>query len=271
MANGSRPRGWRKIAGASWRRPSDPQIYGELELDAAALQSYIAKARDHGVRITMTHLVGRAVAHALAAHPDVNVRLRPGRSIPRDSVDLFFIVMTDGGLDLSGVKVRDADRTSAAEISEQLAHKTELVHSGEEDGLGKVKPLMNALPVPLLRVVLRVAAWLTSDRDIDLSRFGMSRQAFGSAMISSLGMFGIERAWAPLSPYYRVPFIVLVGEVVAKPVAVEGTVQIRPRLSLGVTMDHRYLDGHHAGRLATSVREYCADPERFEPSLPRRG
>jgi pyruvate/2-oxoglutarate dehydrogenase complex dihydrolipoamide acyltransferase (E2) component len=271
MRKGSRLKGWRKIAGSTWRRPADPQIYGELELDAGALQAYIAKAKEHGVRLTVTHLIGRAAAHALAEHPDVNVRLRPGRSIPRDSVDVFFIVSTEDGRDLSGVKIRHADEKSAAEVSEELAQRSARVNAGDDDGLGKVKPVMDLLPVPVLRVVLRVAAWLTSDRDVDLSRFGMSRQAFGSAMVSSIGMFGIERAWAPLSPYYRVPFIVLVGEVASRPVAIEGTVQVRPRLSLGITMDHRYVDGHHAGRLARSVRDYCGDPERYEAPLPSVG
>lgn len=263
-----RLRGWRKIAGATWGRPVDPQIYGELELDAGGMQGYIAKARTRGVKLTVTHLVGRACAYAIAQNPEVNVRLRPGRSVPRGSVDVFFIVAADEGRELTGVKVTDSDKKSAAELSAELRARTGRVQAGDDDGLGMAKPILDRLPVPLLRVVLRLAAWLTSDRDVDLRRFGMTRQAFGSAMVSSLGMFGIERAWAPLSPYYRVPLLVLVGEVTPKPVAVGNAVQVRSRVCLGVTMDHRYLDGHHAGRLASCVRAYCADPESFEPPLP---
>lgn len=268
MASGIRLKGWRRVAVAAWRRPADPQIYGELELDAGALQAYRAKAAEHGVKLSMTHLIGRACAHALAEHPDVNIRLLRGRAVQRDSVDVFFIVTSDEGRDLTGIKVREADAKSAADLAGEVARKAARIHAGDDEDLGKAKPTLDRLPLWLLRIVLRVAAWVTSDRDIDLRRFGMSRQPFGSIMVSSLGMFGIERAWAPLSPYYRVPVLVLVGEVVAKPVVVEGTVQIRPCVALGVTMDHRYLDGHHAGRLAGSLRAYCADPERFEPPLP---
>lgn len=39
-----RVRGWRKLAGAAWGRPSDPQFFGDLELDAGALLSYIEEA-----------------------------------------------------------------------------------------------------------------------------------------------------------------------------------------------------------------------------------
>ncbi len=41
----------------------------------------------------------------------------------------------------------------------------------------------------------------------------MPRQAFGGAMITSVGMWGIGHAYSPLAHYYRVPLLVLVGAV----------------------------------------------------------
>lgn len=40
-----RVRGWRKLAGSTWGRPMDPQFYGDLELDAGELLSYIHEVR----------------------------------------------------------------------------------------------------------------------------------------------------------------------------------------------------------------------------------
>jgi pyruvate dehydrogenase E2 component (dihydrolipoamide acetyltransferase) len=72
-----RVQGWRKLAGAAWGRPSDPQFFGDLELDAGALLSYIDEVRRlSGVHITMTHLVGRAVAHGLVTVPKLRGRTR---------------------------------------------------------------------------------------------------------------------------------------------------------------------------------------------------
>ncbi len=118
--------------------------------------------------------------------------------------------------------------------------------------------------------MLRLSAWLTVDLGLDLPRLGLRRHTFGSAMVSSVGMFGINRAYAPLSPYYRVPLLVLVGEVQSRPVAVEGEVVVRPMLTLSATLDHRYLDGFHAARLARAIEAYCADPAAFEPPLDGR-
>jgi pyruvate/2-oxoglutarate dehydrogenase complex dihydrolipoamide acyltransferase (E2) component len=219
----------------------------------------------NGAHVTVTHVVGRAVAHALAAHPELNCTLARGRFVQRESVDISFVVALEGGRDLSSVKVRNADRKTAAEIAVELADRAGRVRTGTDAQFGRTKRTIERTPPRLLRFGLRAADWLTGDLRLDLRRFGLPRDAFGSAMVTSVGMFGVQRAYAPLSPYYRVPFIVLVSEVAERPVVVEGTVTARPTLVLTATMDHRYLDGAHAARLANAVREYLADPAAHEP------
>jgi pyruvate dehydrogenase E2 component (dihydrolipoamide acetyltransferase) len=264
-----RVQGWRKLAGAAWGRPSDPQFFGDLELDAGALLSYIDEVRRlSGVHLTMTHLAGRAVAHGLVAVPKLQVRLAHGREYPRDSVDVFFIVSAEGGQDLTGVKIQNADRKSAVEIAEELTKRSAASAAGSDQDLGRGKDMLSKLPPPALRVALHVGAWLTSDLNLDLSRLGMPRQAFGGAMITSVGMWGIGHAYSPLAHYYRVPLLVLVGAVRKVPVAIEDQVVVRPMLTLTATFDHRYVDGFHAAQFADAVRSYCDAPSRFEPALP---
>lgn len=264
-----RVRGWRKLAGAAWGRPSDPQFFGDLELDAGALLSYIEEVRRlSGVHLTMTHLVGRAVAHGLVAVPKLQVRLAHGREYPRDGVDVFFIVSAEGGQELTGVKVHDADRKSAVEIAEEVTRRCATIEAGSDPDLGRSKAMLAKLPPRALRAALHVGAWLTSDLNLDLSRLGMPRQAFGGAMITSVGMWGIGHAYSPLAHYYRVPLLVLVGAVRKVPVAIDDQVVVRPMLTLTATFDHRYVDGFHAAQFAEAVRGYCQAPACFEPALP---
>ncbi len=264
-----RASGWRRMALAAWRRPSDPQIYGDFELDARRLLSFIEAVRAAtGAHVTVTHLVGRAVAVALAEHPDLNARLDHGRFVPRDSVDVFFVVAVEGGRDLSGVKVEHADRKSVVEIAEELSRRAGRIRSGSDAEFGTGKQMLDETPLPLLRVALGLAAWLTGDKDVDLRRFGLPRQVFGSAIVSSVAMFGVRHAYGPLSPYYRVPLLALVSEVETRPVVAEdGQIVARPLLTVTATIDHRYYDGSHAARLAHAVRGYLEDPEAFEPEL----
>lgn len=264
-----RLRGWRKLAGSAWGRPNDPQFYGDLELDAAALQSYLADARRAtGEHVTVTHLVGRAVAYGLAEVPELRMRLARGREHERESTDVFFIVTAASGQELTGVKVADADRKSAVQIAREVSQRCVAIEQGHDPDLGRGKALLATLPPSLLRGALRLGAWLTSDLNLDLSRIGMPRQAFGSAMITSIGMWGINHAYSPLAHYYRVPVLVLVGAIRRVPVAVEDRVLVRPVLTLTATFDHRYVDGFHAAQFAKAVQDYCAHPAQFEPALP---
>lgn len=259
--------GWRKVASAAWGPPVDPQIHGDLEVDAAALLAYVDRVRrETGVHLTVTHLVGRAVAHALATCPEVNGVLRHGRFTPHDQVDVFFIATVGAGDDLSGVKVENADRKSAVDVAVEVSTRVSSIAAGDDPELGRTKRLLTWLPVPLLRLAVRAGTWLTTDRDVHLPRLGLPRRPFGGAMVSSVGMFGIRHAYAPLAAFYRVPVLVLVGEVTQRPIAVEGTVVVRPILPLTATLDHRYVDVAHASRLAAAVRAYCHDPAAFEPA-----
>ena len=113
--------GWRKIASAMWGPPDDPQIYGAMEFDATPMEALIEKARASGHRLTVTHLVGRSIALALAAVPDFNVRIHGSNVEPRESVDIFYITAVEGGRSLSGVKVENADKKSVFEVATELS------------------------------------------------------------------------------------------------------------------------------------------------------
>lgn len=268
MGKRTKIKGWRKIAAATWGRPTDPQIYGDLEFDAGALLEFIEEARRAtDARVTVTHMVGKALAHALGEHRALNVRLYRGHFYERETVDIFFIVSAGEGSELSGVKVERADEKSVVEIARELAGRATSIRSGTDEEFGKTKSMMGSVPWRLLKWAFRAASWITTDRDKDFKSRGLPRQPFGSAMVSSVGMFGIQHAYAPLSPYYRIPFLVLVGEVQQRAVVVDGEVVARPWLTVSATLDHRYVDGYHASRLARAARDYLEDPKRFEPAL----
>lgn len=261
----SRLTGWRRVANALWRAPRDPQIYGTLEIDAAALLRFEEQARAAGHHVTPTHIVGRALGHVLKEVPDLNVRLQGGEAIARSTVDVFFITAVHGGHDLSGVKVVDVPSKPAVTIAAELDRRASEMKAGRDAEFARSKRLMDLLPMPLLRVAVRLTAFATNDLQLDLAPLGLHPSPFGSAMITSVGMFGIPQGFAPLTWMYDVPILVLVGEIGERPVAVEGRVEARRVLPLSVSIDHRYVDGWHLSRAMRAFQDYLAAPERFEP------
>lgn len=248
-----------------WRAPDDPQIYGALDIDAGPLLRFIARAEHAGQRVTPTHLVGRALAYALEMVPDLNVSIHGGSARPRPSVDIFFITAVSSGRDLSGVKIEDVPYKTAVDVATELTHKSRELKQGTDREFRRTKSLMDHTPMFLLRSVLRLSATLTETLGLDLPVLGLHKAPFGSAMVTSVGMFGLPQGFAPIAWMYDVPVLVLVGELTERPVVVDGRVEARTILPITATIDHRYVDGWHVSRAMAAFREYLASPDLFEP------
>lgn len=253
---------WRRISLHAWKRPSDPTVYGKLQIDVSAALAYLqAKQDECGVKLTLTHLVGKAVANAIATRPEVNAVIRRGHEVyQRDSVDIFFQVAFEGGEDLSGVKVTGADQKTLAEIARELRERVERVRTHRDSDFTDKSALLARLPASLRGLSLHALEYLGYDLGMDMSKLKLPQDAFGSAMVTNVGMFGLPEAYAPLVPFSRAPIVITVGAVEERPWVVDGAVVARPVLTLGATLDHRLLDGYQAGQLAKRVSDMLQHP-----------
>jgi pyruvate dehydrogenase E2 component (dihydrolipoamide acetyltransferase) len=227
--------------------------------------AYAERLREEsGARVTITHLVIRALALALRQYPQLNGIVARGRIMLRDTVDIFCQVAIEGGGDLSGLKIARADEKTPVEIAREMEERVERLRQRRDRQVERTKSLLDRIPLPILGPVMRTLSYLIYDLDLDLSRFGVVKDEFGSAMVTNVGMFGLAQAHAPLVPFSRTPVVLLVGEVQEKPVAEAGRVVVRPMMSLGVTFDHRFMDGYYGGAMAQLFRAYLEDPARFD-------
>jgi len=260
---------WRKLSLSTWGRPSDPSVYGILELDATRAIAYVRRARElSGAHVTLTHVVGKAVALAIRERPEVNAVIRRGRAVYlRESADVFFQVAFDGAEDLSGAKIARADEKSVPEIALELASRAERIRSGSDRSLLRTQRLLERMPATLRALALKAAETLTYDLGLDLRAIGVPYDQFGSAMVTNVASFGLPMGFAPLVPFSRVPIVLTVGKVTDAPLAVDGSVVVRPVLRIGATFDHRLLDGAAAGHLAERFLSVMNDPTRALGSL----
>ena len=80
----------------------------------------------------------------------------------------------------------------------------------------------------------------------------------GTFTISNLGMFGIEQFVAVLNPPQAA--ILAVGATVDTPVARNGAVEIRPVMTMTLTVDHRAVDGAEGADFLRTVKQFVEDP-----------
>jgi len=273
MARTFRPlqplKGWRRVAVQAWRPPHDPSVYATLDVPMGPALAYLDRVRaETGVRVTVTHLVARGVALAIRHNPQLNGIVARGRIMLRDSVDIFLQVAIEGGGDLSGIKIARADEKDVLEIAQEMEARVTRLRQRRDRQVERTKSILDRLPLRLLGPFLRLVSYLVYDLDLDLSRFGVVKDEFGSAMVTNVGTFGLAHAYAPLVPFSRTPLVVLVGEVQDRPVVEDGRVVARPIMTLGVTFDHRFMDGFQGGAMAQLFRTYLEDPARFDQVEP---
>jgi pyruvate/2-oxoglutarate dehydrogenase complex dihydrolipoamide acyltransferase (E2) component len=263
------PSVFRRLAIGTWRTSYDPAVYGALTVRMEEALRYMEAFREHtGRRVTVTHLMARAVAAVFEKMPDANAILRGSRLYLRKDIAVFFqIVLEDpvtGEIDLSGMVLRKPETKTLAEIVDECEERIAKVKAHKDQELAKSRGLMSRLPGFLIAPMLRFTSWLSYGLNLRVP--GVPRDAFGSIMITNIGSIGLEEAYVPLVPYSRVPILLAVGAI-EDTVAVEaGAIVPAKRMKICATFDHRVLDGAHAAVMAKTLRAWFERPfEHFDP------
>ena len=272
---------WRKIAMATWRPRRDPMIFASVDIDAGRALAYLdAARRATGQHVTMMHLVGRAAGLVIHELPGLNGRVVGGSFLPSPTVDVFFTVSLRADVgdsedamatDLSGTVIRRVDEKLPWEIAEELDARASRIRDDRDPQFRRTKQLTRLMPPPMLRGFLALTSFITEDLQLPVPPLGLEARPFGSLLVTNVGSFGLDRAFAPLPTVCHAPAAVVVGTVRDAPVVEDGEVVVRPILPLGASLDHRLLDGYQAAVVAKILHEYLEDPAATDPVPAAKG
>ena len=262
---------FRKMAIGTWQTAYDPTVYGTMRIRMDKSLAYIEKFREvHGVRLTVTHLVAKAVAEGLKRCPDANAILRFNKIYLRDKVTLSVLVVQadqgDGKVDLTAARIEDADKKDLKTLAAEMQETIDKVRNRKDVALERGKGTISMIPFMWMNVFLKLLGFLMYTLNLDLSGFGMPKDAFGGVTITNVGSLGLDIAYVPLVPYTNTPIFIAPGAVLDLPVVEDGKVIPGKVMSLNASFDHRFIDGFHAGILAKTVKEMMENPfEKFDP------
>ena len=189
----------------------------EFDLERAAEMRQAMAAMGDEFKVSFNDIILKAVATALAQHPEVNSHWLGDRIREFNRVHLGMAVATDDGLIVP--VIFDADRKSLREIS---AEARSLAGKARER---KLKP---------------------------------EKYTGSTFSVSNLGMFGIQQFTAIINPPET--GILAIGAIEQKQVAVNGELQLRRRLSITMSCDHRVVDGAVGARFLQTLRRLLENP-----------
>jgi pyruvate dehydrogenase E2 component (dihydrolipoamide acetyltransferase) len=120
------------------------------------------------------------------------------------------------------------------------------------------------LIVPVIRSVERLSlAEIGSARGDIVSRARENKLTAqdledGTFTISNLGMYGIEQFVAVINPPQAA--ILAVGATLDTPVARNGAMEVRPMMTMTLTVDHRAVDGAAGADFLRTVKQFVEEP-----------
>lgn len=264
---------FRKIAIGTWKTAYDPSVYGALLLPMDQALKYRDEFRDKtGRRLTLSHMMARAVAGVLEEMPDANAILRWNRIYLRETIGVFFqVALKDkdtGEIDLSGATVKEANTKSLLEVYDDFAATVAKVRGGKDKELEGTRSTMKKIPFALLNKVINAIGFASYTLNLDLRFLGIPQDPFGSVMVTNVGSLGLEEAYVPLVPYSRVPLLLAMGSVTKTPTVKDDEIVIAQTMKVFATFDHRILDGSHAATMSKSLKRWFEDPYKHFGPIP---
>jgi pyruvate dehydrogenase E2 component (dihydrolipoamide acetyltransferase) len=203
-----------------------PHFYVEMDVSTDALRGVRDQAnRDAGdkrARLTYTHLMIKACALALEKFPSVNATFRAEEN------DIAMFDAINIGL---AVDVQD-----------------ELVAPTVKDCQGK-------------------SVWQLAEEANSLIQRARMRKlqpadyADGTFTISNLGMFGVDRFYAIITPPQS--SILAVSAIAERPVVRSGRMEIGTMTTLSLSVDHRVLDGVRAAQFLGEIKRLLEAPREL--------
>jgi len=255
----------RKLMISSWGPPSEGNIHGVMEMDVTRSLEYIQELRAKtGKKITITHVILKAISLGIRTAPSLNGRLVCDHFLPHATIDIGCLVNIEGGKDLANAKITDSDKRTIEDICDIVSAKSDSLRKGKDSDFNKMNETIRALPVFIIRPLAYLTGLLSSAFGLDIPFLGIRPFPFGSCLVTSVGMMNLDMAFIPFTPFARVPLAVMIGTIRDKAVVIDKQIVIRPMLTMTATVDHRFVDGAQCALLARKVKEVIEKPEAFD-------
>jgi len=254
----------RKVAIATWDPPSSPEMFGKHTLDMTAAIEFM---KGYPEKLTLTHLIVKAIGKVMRRCPSLNGRIVLGSFKPNPTIDVCVLATLQDGKNLAPITLIGVDKKSLAEISKELRERSANLRSDKDEEFKKNMDIVKMLPTFLLKPMSHFVGLITGELGFSVPALGLKARPFGGAMVTNVGMFGIDEAYAPFTPFAVQPLLVLVGQMKDEAWVREGKVVVVPTVKLMFTLDHRYIDGAESAQAAKFLREYLENPKILEESL----
>ena len=248
---------------------NDAHVYYTEELPIKALDEYIAKKAEEGIKMSYMNIIYAALIRLLAEKPHLNRFVMDGRTYARHDITISLAIkkgMTEDAEE-TNIKLHFTGRENIFEIKEKLdssiAENKEVTTQNDTDKLVK---FLSHMPDWLFKFVVNTLMWLDKHgmmpkAVVELSPFHTS------AYLTNLGSLGIEPIYHHIYNFGTVGIFLAMGRKKKTYIYEDDNIVQEKAICLKWVADERICDGFYYASALKSFYRYLRKPELLEQNI----
>jgi len=245
---------------------NDAHVYYTEDLPIKALDEYIAKKSEEGIKLSYMNIIYTALIRLLAEKPRLNRFIMDGRTYARHDITISLAIkkgMTEDSEE-TNIKLHFTGRENIFEVKEKLessiAQNKEVTAQNNTDTFVK---LLSHMPDFLYKFVVNTLMFLDKHGMMPKSIIELS-PFHTSAYLTNLGSLGIDPIYHHIYNFGTVGIFLAMGRKRKSYIYEDDNIVQEKTICLKWVADERICDGFYYASALKSFYRYLRKPELLE-------
>ena len=260
-----------KIIPQVMRTRADSQVYYSYDIPIKAMDDYINKKAEEGIKISYMNIVYAAMVRLIAQRPRLNRFVMNGRTYARNDIEISLAIkknLTDEGQETT-IKLPFTGNENIFEIKEKIdnviAENKDTANSNDTDILATT---LSLIPNFLLKLAISLVMFL--DKHGMLPKFVIKASPFHtSAFLTNVASLGIDAIYHHLYDFGTTGLFLAMGKKKKDYIYDDETVKEEKCISLAFVCDERICDGFYFASSVKMFNRFLKKPELLEENTPK--
>lgn len=258
-----------KIIPQVMRTRGDSQVYYNYDIPIKAMDEYINKKAEEGIRISYMNIIYAAMVRLISQRPQLNRFIMNGRTYARKDIEISLAIkksLTDDG-DETTIKLPFTGNENIFEVKEILdnviSENKDVSKENDTDLLAKT---LSLVPTFLLKIAVSFIMFL--DNHGMLPKFVIKASPFHtSAFLTNVASLGIDAIYHHLYDFGTTGLFLAMGKKKKDFIYDDETIKEEKCISLAFVCDERICDGYYFASSVKMFNRLLKKPELLEENV----
>lgn len=245
---------------------NDSQVYFKQDIVLNAMDDYIAKKLEEGIRLSYMDIIYATVVRIIAERPSLNRFAMNGRLYARDGIYLSLAIkksLSDNGQETT-LKIRYDGTENIFEIKDKLEETIKQNKDTEtSNNTDNMAGALSKIPTGFVRFAVKVFSFL--DKHGLLPRAIINASPFHtSAFLTNVGSLGIDTIYHHLYNFGTTSMFFAMGKKKKSFIYEDDEIKKEKCITIAFVGDERICDGYYYASSFRSFIRYLNHPELLE-------